>query len=118
MRISDWSSDVCSSDLHHLEVVAVQHGEHVVVLPAGMNETVVVLRDQQPDIQLRLQRPRVYDDRYVFVAGTRTGHGLAAPQTLNARAVLAENGRASCMDSGCQYSKVTVVAECEKKNTK
>src|SRR3546814_8844043 len=52
MRISDWSSDVCSSDLHathqdlgRLQLARRQYGAHLVVLDAGRG-------DQHPPLRL------------------------------------------------------------------
>src|SRR3546814_14295384 len=55
MRISDWSSDVCSSDLEHLAALAGQHPDHRVLDGVGilklidqdLPEALLIMRQQR-----------------------------------------------------------------------
>src|SRR3546814_10865693 len=90
MRISDWSSDVCSSDLQHVRV-----GQHAMV--GGMS---AVAQDVIP---------------YGLVVGNRaqlTGlnlvglkrRGFSRPQIHALRGAYRQQiGRASCRERVCQY---------------
>src|SRR3546814_5472447 len=95
MRISDWSSDVCSSDLHEDVGLAPEDAlghargaarvEDVEVVGAPLN---------------------------VGPLGAGGGEGVLVPdgarQEIGARAV--EIGRASCRERVCRYVKISVVA--------
>src|SRR3546814_7661294 len=91
MRISDWSSDVCSSDLAALEPVVGEHGGH---------------RDDEAE--------RGHDQRLTDRTGDRVDRRLAGRTDLDERAIDADNrtkqaderreiGRASCRERVCQY---------------
>src|SRR3546814_10447741 len=81
MRISDWSSDVCSSDLH---------------LGRGAQ---AVGRDGVDRRWPRQDRPGRRDN-----AGDRRDQGLCElPGSGERGAVAAEIGRASCRERVCQY---------------
>src|SRR3546814_11768966 len=87
MRISDWSSDVCSSDLN-----------------AG-ERRFRILQQPQPLLQRRGARRRQTLDQ-------RSGQiGIARRQRL-ARALFERGkiGRASCRERVCQYVLISVVA--------
>src|SRR3546814_17672549 len=101
MRISDWSSDVCSSDLVAKKVEAVagalseraqQTGRDAVTVAGATAQTLAGLQD----------------------LGDR-GHALAATMT---KIVDDEIGRASCRESVCQYVLISVVAVSLKQKTK
>src|SRR3546814_2859335 len=78
MRISDWSSDVCSSDLD-----AGRADEHFTRIAAEM------ARDLRRDLL----------DRF---APAIAGEGVAVARVDDQRATL-EIGRASCRERVCQY---------------
>src|SRR3546814_17727036 len=105
MRISDWSSDVCSSDLAPLDrdpAIALVGGDRDV----GHSEGPAFQPADQPVedvaaaelglVELRVQVVMVEDEL------------LAAEQ-------LEEIGRASCRERGCQYVLISVVAVSLKK---
>src|SRR3546814_11926570 len=95
MRISDWSSDVCSSDLHldRLVVDDIAAGIEQSVLPvAGIG----VERDVGQDADIIAAR--ILDRRH------RAAHQI-------------EIGRASCMERVCQYVLISVVAASLNKKT-
>src|SRR3546814_7835755 len=57
MRISDWSSDVCSSDLLRINDEAVERATELVGFDAR------ILLEQRSDLRLRVQRIAVLVDR-------------------------------------------------------
>src|SRR3546814_19693119 len=99
MRISDWSSDVCSSDLEHAGRVF----RHRAQLGFDMVEILkLVLRLVEPrGIGLRSRKLglelRVLDDPSLFEVDQQHLAGLAAPFADD------EIGRASCRGMVCQY---------------
>src|SRR3546814_18255500 len=95
MRISDWSSDVCSSDLAvELEVLGHLGGQ------------LARRRDDERARHARAGSAARQDvDHGQSEAGGLAGAGLGA----------AEIGRASCRDRVCQYVSITVVAVSIKK---
>src|SRR3546814_18534783 len=122
MRISDWSSDVCSSDLigagqrarqratfgrlaRELALLGIQRR---VVVPPGMDDALAIDQQQMlaPCAQIERQTHR------------RDASG-AGPETYDARVLdplalqlprIEQIGRASCRDRGCQYEKISVGA--------
>src|SRR3546814_8046834 len=93
MRISDWSSDVCSSDLRH---------------PRQCDHRTLAILDhlggeaggRRPSLVGDAQRPLVAPE---FQQPVDEGAGAARPvDPLRHRAAL-ELGRASCRESVCQY---------------
>src|SRR3546814_12159165 len=97
MRIGDWSSDVCSSDLdaeiHHLEQGGLGRlvGEAVQGAAGGGG---------------MLQRPR-----------HGVGKGIVALQALAGLPEIAAHGRASCGERGCPHVSISVSAVPSKNNT-
>src|SRR3546814_14340987 len=89
MRISDWSSDVCSSDLFHTRFAQ---------LRVGVCVTVVA------DDHARLERDNVVAVIPLLAFGDV---GVAS-----------EIGRASCRERVCQYVYISVVAVSLKKKVK
>src|SRR3546814_8677455 len=77
MRISDWSSDVCSSDLEDTQLVA--------------NTARAKARDSETDFDLVGKRQRGE------ICAARLGHQADDTTTFN------KIGRASCRESVCQY---------------
>src|SRR3546814_13921825 len=109
MRISDWSSDVCSSDLIDL---AVKEGQTLgVVGESGSGKTTLGLA------LLRLvssKGPIVYlGDRIDGFDSKRM-----RPLRRHMQIVFKEIGRASCRERVCQYVYISVVAVSLKKKTK
>src|SRR3546814_5613273 len=96
MRISDWSSDVCSSDLLIVGVGACQRIEHF-----GAHL-------QRPSIQalgaVECERQYLVVDivKNVFVAFVVVSHGLSL-RLHESTQVSREIGRASCREGVCQY---------------
>src|SRR3546814_9279807 len=83
MRISDWSSDVCSSDLRHGDVIAVDsHNSYAyarrLVALVGVDDLVVVETDDAVLVARKDKVQQVKD-------------------------VVAKIGRASCRERVCQY---------------
>src|SRR3546814_13329535 len=69
MRISDWSSDVCSSDLEHL-VSAAQSDDQAAAPMMGENVDVPALAAQRGEIRDGCLGPRQDDDRRLGRDGT------------------------------------------------
>src|SRR3546814_6646005 len=92
MRISDWSSDVCSSDLFDAALVAV----------VGL-----VMRAVQPALESpeRIAGARLLDLDHV---GAQVGQQHAGRRAGNERAL--QLGRASCRERVCQFVKIEVGA--------
>src|SRR3546814_2623670 len=98
MRISDWSSDVCSSDLDGDVVAVGQHdlGDGGVVDAGGIGRAEVadaVLVAVAPDLAVLA--------RYALVGDAQVGF-LRTPDQ-HARGVDVQIGRASCRERVCQY---------------
>src|SRR3546814_11833871 len=108
MRISDWSSDVCSSDLFrtplHLQGRPPQAPARLLPdRPAGLG----LARGRGP-----VRQPAGRDPATAG-AGARVG-GAA----VRAQRPTPEIGRASCRERGCQYGLISVVAVLFKKKKK
>src|SRR3546814_19544975 len=90
MRISDWSSDVCSSDLGGGDGGLVERGDAADAAKCP---------DPDPDGRTRRRCPRMPrpDDRRTD-RRSRVGGGAG------------EIGRASCRERVCQYVSISVVA--------
>src|SRR3546814_13372325 len=117
MRISDWSSDVCSSDLTPPDVVVVDsiHTMYVDVLDSAPG-TVAQVRASAAEL-IRLAKRRGFA---LLLVGHVTKEGtIAGPRVLEHmvdtvlyfegerghqfRILRAEIGRASCRERVCQY---------------
>src|SRR3546814_3018481 len=91
MRISDWSSDVCSSDLQKTQIELAKILEQVGV-------TCIMVTNDQEEAMTMAHRLAVMTEGQIVQCGT--------PQDVyafpNSRFV-AEIGRASCRERVCQY---------------
>src|SRR3546814_12039733 len=113
MRISDWSSDVCSSDLLPLTMLAIEITE-----PGG------------PEMLKPGNRPvpaPAADEVLVKVAfagvnrpdvAQRSGGYPPPPGASDIPGLAIEIGRASCRERVCQYVEISVVAGTLKKKNK
>src|SRR3546814_19288138 len=127
MRISYWSSDVCSSDLF-------QHRQHRSQIFRKARDVIGHRDEDQPGRFLHPHRRQILVvAEHVGTEGLGIGHaGVfavkvelpavegAGEAVLRAHVVaheLAELGRASWRDSGCQYGYVSGVAVALKTNT-
>src|SRR3546814_14991303 len=99
MRISDWSSDVCSSDLPAHVADIDGRFRRTVIGAVGQRERLGIARGnrRRPDRLQRLRQCRL--DRF----GPAPQHHLQ------------EIGRASCRERVCQYVYISVVAVSLKK---
>src|SRR3546814_11516427 len=100
MRISDWSSDVCSSDLG---LSTEWDGEPFAADQLACGEPV------------RLMAHEVAWGRLEALEAFCVTHGLPFARWSGA---YAEIGRASCRDRVCQYVEISVVAGSLKKKSK
>src|SRR3546814_5400513 len=96
MRISDWSSDVCSSDLEH---VAGREDEQLLAAVLHLGAAVLAVDDLVADLDV--ERHTVA----VVVDAARTDRKDLALLGLLLRGVWddEEIGRASCRERGCRY---------------
>src|SRR3546814_3457036 len=94
MRISDWSSDVCSSDLLHGET-------HAVRLIDGRLEPMIIVPEEAglmraPVSTLKGGGPEENAERLKMLL-----MGYAFPEEAHVVALNAGIGRASCRERGC-----------------
>src|SRR3546814_19493461 len=101
MRISDWSSDVCSSDLHNSKDAAEE-------VAAGIERAITVQADAAVSADIRrLYGTAVTEFGQVDIVVNNAAIGLGGPLV----AVPAEEiGRASCRERVCQYVSISVDA--------
>src|SRR3546814_19310812 len=117
MRISDWSSDVCSSDLHQGAARRLHAGSaerQYVGAPAHRPRRIAIARARRGDARTgrdaaaragphRRARP---DDADRLVAIAPAARRLGTGRAVDGVAI----GRASCRERVCQYVEVSVVA--------
>src|SRR3546814_13132266 len=119
MRISDWSSDVCSSDLAAAALLALTIALLLLlllaILLALLTLFVLVLTWHRCLLRSCSQGGAGTDERTrraeqwyprSIASGCRSGDGLSrrfAPRRLRERACPPEVGRASCRERVCQY---------------
>src|SRR3546814_14674210 len=103
MRISDWSSDVCSSDLHktlplpsYVEVTALDTGRTILV---RVNDRGPMVTDRLIGLSLGAAEQLGIADGVTAVRVRRTNPPAAERRLLRA----GEIGRASCRDKVCPY---------------
>src|SRR3546814_19452300 len=99
MRISDWSSDVCSSDLTQVDPHLLCHGNQVHAIGGGAAE--------DPRLQ-------ALDELEVLLGLGDAEREECSTDPLDA---LDQIGRASCRERVCQSVSNSVVAVSLKKNT-
>src|SRR3546814_11025359 len=99
MRISDWSSDVCSSDLEIVGEREVDVAQHFLAVKAAIDEV---------DFAARVEVGGLADE--VDEAADRSlaeQHRCRAAHDLDAREIIGvrgdQIGRASCRERVCQY---------------
>src|SRR3546814_12270868 len=107
MRISDWSSDVCSSDLYKQAIV-----------DAADTGTVMLNRSGTPCVRaLKTGRSLA-----LYAAGSMDRAELKTVQQLyfggDMEASVGPIGRASCRERVCQYVYISVVAVSLKNKTR
>src|SRR3546814_19462929 len=110
MRISDWSSDVCSSDLHPK-----RHYPVLYALP-GTSNTADVWLDNIDTVEMTESLPLIV----VIPDGTfdADGGGFYTNWVDQTTSRGVEIGRASCRERVCQYVSISVVAVSLKKTQK
>src|SRR3546814_7132552 len=92
MRISDWSSDVCSSDLIHIGKSHVLGGEFI-----------VVVIDCSHHLQRDVAVDQVVCRKEIEVGAHRIEAERISEGQVAGRRVHQEIGRASCRERVCQY---------------
>src|SRR3546814_19188949 len=108
MRISDWSSDVCSSDL----VPDIIGSKGVAKEALKQGGTAVIVLDSREKLK------GISNSESAYAAGQGiNAYGFSAAVTDQVT-TLAEIGRASCRERVCQYVSISVVAVSLKKKKK
>src|SRR3546814_11804965 len=108
MRISDWSSDVCSSDLSQ----PLLHGYHVQTegvrfrLDAKCLDTFVAAEMVRLESDAQARRWHAGQMLRFLVESKAQAEGVNAYEARRGSAV----GRASCRERVCQYVEISVVA--------
>src|SRR3546814_15029825 len=103
MRISDWSSDVCSSDLFGTGGIIVNYGTS----PEGMGDNYMSVDEPSMDPNANNALP----DR---VVPNETPQPVASQQASD-KAIVTQIGRESCRERVCQSVEFSVVAVTLKK---
>src|SRR3546814_18820821 len=110
MRISDWSSDVCSSDLQSGQSTAIRNG-----VKAARGEWIATLdgdgQNDPADIPKLLDERDRSGDGIRLLAGWRVNRmdsdskrwASKAANAIRSRMLRDEVGRASCRERVCQY---------------
>src|SRR3546814_16944742 len=100
MRISDWSSDVCSSDLDSAQIPTLHplwRAHHLFHLVTE-NRRAFPPKGKHPDgLGIGDIRPQPFADRHEPLALSMYLHVVLIVSGLY------KNGRASCRERGCQY---------------
>src|SRR3546814_12891208 len=109
MRISDWSSDVCSSDLQYLESQG-----HTLVVTSSKDGPVSVLEKELADAEVVISQPfwpayltaeriaKAPKLKLALTAGIGSDH-VDLDAAIKAGITVAEEiGRASCRERACQ----------------
>src|SRR3546814_19378697 len=108
MRISDWSSDVCSSDLAVLPLF-----ETLGWLEERLSARDWLVGDRLTEADIRLFTTLVrFDPVYHghFKCNLRRIADYPALHAFTGRMMEVEIGRASCRERVCQYVEISVVA--------
>src|SRR3546814_15620466 len=104
MRISDWSSDVCSSDLQ----VGEDHGSATRFAGATYRHRRAVADLHLAGDDDRVTRAQSLDD--LHLAGAPLAERDRGPHRLAVAQPEDEIGQASCRERVCQYGSISVVA--------
>src|SRR3546814_4293506 len=108
MRISDWSSDVCSADLHMLHILGRFRERYpgiAMVVSAGNSEEVIAqLYDYEAEVGILGEVPQSRDFEVIKLSSTPLIAFTNRAHPLSGRAsITLEIGRASCRERVCQY---------------
>src|SRR3546814_11650504 len=110
MRISDWSSDVCSSDLRKFPHITSKRDLDVNRRGVALDGTrlyLLNLEDQQSvavlDQGILIQHKRTTSDCVSELAGHHDIRSLCQFLWRPRRVILSKIGRASCRERVCQY---------------
>src|SRR3546814_10984679 len=106
MRISDWSSDVCSSDLE-----ALQSGQ---LRGAALD---VFAQEPLPAEHVLRTMSNVVLTPHLGASTVEAQQNVALEIADAVRSAFLEIGRASCRERVCQYGSISVVAGLLKKKT-
>src|SRR3546814_11927042 len=105
MRISDWSSDVCSSDLAWIDLVYAQR--RLAAIEAAIGKLTRLSSASVSSVTSGSARPAQFLDIRQAVAALEDKRSEVAADMARATAILSrwtgEIGRASCRERVCQY---------------
>src|SRR3546814_18369936 len=113
MRISDWSSDVCSSDL--IWVKAMNRIHHRILAKLEVDRVILAEQEMGQHIAQMLHNQLVRD--YVSLGNGFHVVDFRVPEPLEGAAIgkLKQIGRASCRERVWRYMSISVVAVSLKK---
>src|SRR3546814_3324870 len=96
MRISDWSSDVCSSDLNKLV------GKNAATTPEGL---VKAFQEDTERKRMMIRKTKATRNRLIFIVEAlgQLSNDETFVALLEDEALAAKIGRASCRERVCQY---------------
>src|SRR3546814_12420228 len=107
MRISDWSSDVCSSDLQRAIDIGHRHQFGSIV---GLDRTTIEDAETGALVEARQQVPADFGMHLGDLRRGRRAAGADCPDRL-----VGEIGRATCRERVCQYVEISGVSVSLKK---
>src|SRR3546814_13728331 len=112
MRISDWSSDVCSADLLAVPALGGQPGIHTARWAGPQRDFLVAMRRVHEELG---DSP---DRRGFFCCNLSVAWPDGATASFEGRIEGTQIGSASCRERGCRYGEISVVAvSLQKKKT-
>src|SRR3546814_15795340 len=104
MRISDWSSDVCSSDLHGFATHGIKVGKLDIDLPAMMKQKQSVVDATTKGVEFLMKKNKI---TWLKGTGKLLGGGKVEVTGTDAGTVSARHivkiGRASWRERVCKY---------------
>src|SRR3546814_6710179 len=110
MRISDWSSDVCSSDLRLQSALA------------GSPDRTPVTIDKHPDVRRMLWRMRAQTEAaraLVYYAAAQVDFGKLGDEAAAMRAeILTPLAKAHATDIGCEVASLGIQVHGDRKSTR
>src|SRR3546814_12577073 len=110
MRISDWSSDVCSSDLSS-SFTGARRGEDTAISQAQQNCSRLISSRQAKKRSYSVQRPRIPATSSVSLVRSNAQSLDATISSIRSSGFAGvQIGGASCRDRGSQYVEILVVS--------
>src|SRR3546814_21061566 len=111
MRISDWSSDVCSSDLAVVTAHPEASAVGLLVLKDGGNAVDAAVAVQFALAVVYPNAGNIGGGGFMVYRNTNGEFASLAFREASPGAATPEIGRASCRETGCTYVEISVGAE-------